>query len=78
MPMPDLQLSYWGERGFARAMALCTGAEPSGEYPTQDKHTPADESDFITGFNLGKKMFDNFGFEVAVAYMNEKDQQSHG
>lgn len=75
--MPDLKLTPWGEKGFARAMAICTNAEPSGEYPTQDKYSPTDEAEFIEGFNLGQQLFETHGYEVAAAYMKEEDEK-HG
>ena len=67
----DLKLSEWGEKGYARAMAICTNAKPSGEYPTQDKYTASDEADFIQGFNLGMIDFRNKGFETMKAYGTE-------
>lgn len=67
--MSDLKLTPWGERGFARAMTLRAGGIPSGDYPTQDKHTAEDEADYIQGFNLGMKVDTDTG----MAYMQERE-----
>ena len=68
---PAAQLSEWGEKGYARAIAICTNAAPSSEYPTQDVHSLTDEADFIQGFNLGMADFHSKGFEGLKAYIGE-------
>lgn len=65
------ELTEWGEKGWARAMALCTNGKPPSEYPTQDKHSLQDEADFIDGFNLCMRVFQTEGFKTVEAYGEE-------
>jgi hypothetical protein len=74
MSAERIQLSEWGHKGFARAIAVRTNATHANDYPTQDKHSSTDEQDFITGFNLGMKIFDTDGIETAMAYMKEAEE----
>jgi hypothetical protein len=73
--LDQLELSEWGERGFAKAIAVCTNAHHNGSYPTQDSHSPQDEADYIQGFNLGMGLFKSNGLEVAKAYADEAQEK---
>lgn len=70
--MSDHQLSKWEQAGYARAMALCTKAKPSNNYPTLDKHSLDDEAAFIRGFNLGLADFKSRGYQSVQSYGEEK------
>ena len=67
------KLNEWEEKGYARAIAICTLSQTPTDYPTQDSHTLTAEQDFIRGFSLGMKEFNNGrGIETAAAYIREK------
>lgn len=76
--MAGIELTEWGHKGFARAIAVRTNATHSNEYPTRDKHSATDEQEFITGFNLGLRVFDTHGIETAMAYMKETEESKRG
>lgn len=72
-PPEGIEFSEWGKKGYARAMAICTDAKASGEYPTQDKYSAQNEADFIQGFNLGMAIFKSEGFNTVEAYGEEHE-----
>ena len=72
-----MQLNEWEEKGYARAIAVCTLSQTPTDYPTQDSHSQTDEQDFIRGFNLGIRAFkDGIGIETAAAYIREKTEKN--
>lgn len=67
------EMNEWEGKGYARAIAICTKAESHTEYPTQDKHSLQDETDYIRGFNIGMKDFkEGVGVNTCAAYAEEK------
>jgi hypothetical protein len=62
----------WQSIGYANGMALCTGAMASHSYPTQDRYTPENESDYIAGYNGAIHDYQTDGFKPLAHYMVER------
>ncbi len=69
--------TYWFEEGQKQFVVskIKPGLAPQ-HYPTQDTHTPKNEADYISGYNLARKGWENGeGFGMMQGYADEFEAQ---
>ena len=63
----------WQEMGYKDGLAACEHSKTPPTYPVQDRYSPDDERDYISGYRLAQEEYAANGSQCLALYVEEEN-----